>query len=149
MTYGTNIIAVDFDGTIVDRVYPDPELNPVPYAIEWLKKFQSLDVKIILSTLRSKKHLNYETNEMEDRLTPAIDFLKSHDIHIFAANKLPGQKDWTSSTKIAADVIIDDTSVGCPLIHPPGFKNPCVDWKIVGPETLTRLFHYDSITTKF
>ena len=38
---------------------------------------------------------------------------------------------WTTSPKAFAHVYIDDAAYGCPLLHPPGFHRPCVNWAAI------------------
>jgi len=108
------IIAVDFDGTIVDHenmVHNYPQLGkPVPYAIEYLKTFQDLDAKIILWTMRS------EVMNGDNHIDIAVDYLTNNGIRLHGINRNPDQH-WTISPKVHADIIIDDVAFGCPLIH--------------------------------
>jgi len=124
------IVAVDFDGTIVEHRFPEIG-EPVPGAIEWLKKFDDAGIKIILWTMRSDKN-------PQDRhfLTEAMMFCQMKGIKLYGANKNPGQ-DWSTSPKAYAHVYIDDAAFGCPMIDSaePG-QRPMVDWSIVGPAIL-------------
>ena len=45
-------IAVDFDGTIVDHVFPEIGAA-VPGAFKWLKRFKEAGATLILWTMRS------------------------------------------------------------------------------------------------
>jgi len=128
-------ICVDFDGTLVDHCYPEIG-QPVPEAIKWLKKFQSYGARIILYTMRSD-------NEKDGPiLTQAVNYIKAAGVALYGVNHNPAQDDWTKSPKAYADLYIDDSAVGCPLVQIKGFTRPCVDWKKVGPyvENLL-LFH--------
>ena len=49
------IIAVDFDGTIVEHKYP--EIGRIPFAIETLKKLQQERHRLILWSVREGKLL--------------------------------------------------------------------------------------------
>jgi len=49
------IIAIDFDGTIVDHRYPDVG-EPCPGSFEWMRKFQAAGAKLILWTMRDMAH---------------------------------------------------------------------------------------------
>jgi len=119
-------ICVDFDGTIVDHRYPEIG-QPVPDAIKWLKLLQRQGARLILFTMRS------DGGVAGNSLSDAVDYLRSEGVILFAINEHPGQEEWTSSPKVYADIYIDDAAFGCPLIKPPGFARPCVDWKEVGP----------------
>ena len=119
-------ICVDFDGTIVDHVFPEIG-KPVPGALIWLRKFQVYGGKIILFTMRS------DGQKVGEVLTQAVDYLEKYDIMLHGINHNPDQDSWTSSPKAYGNVYIDDASACCPLIRPAGFNRDCVDWSIVGP----------------
>ena len=119
-------ICVDFDGTIVDHRYPEIG-QPVPGAVKWLKLLHRQGARLILFTMRS------DGGVAGNALTDALDYLRSEGVELFAVNENPGQQEWTSSPKVYADVYIDDSAFGCPLIRPTGFARPCVDWNEVGP----------------
>ena len=119
-------ICVDFDGTIVDHRFPEIG-QPVPEAIKWLKLLNRQGARLILFTMRSDDGI------APNGLTDAVDYLRSEGVELFAVNENPGQEEWTSSPKVYADMYIDDSAFGCPLIKPKGFARPCVDWKEVGP----------------
>jgi len=120
-------IALDFDGTVVDHCYPDIG-KPVPGAVKWLKRLQRSGGRIILFTMRS--------NSLEggNFLRDAVQYLEKSGIRLFGVNRNPTQDEWTSSPKVYAHVYIDDAAFGCPLVQLKGFRRPCVDWKVVGPE---------------
>lgn len=113
------IIAIDFDGTIVDHNYPHIG-EPVPNAIECMKFFNENNHDIILNTMRSGKHLDQ-----------AVKYLEDNGIILFGINENPEQRRWTDSPKIYANYYIDDASIGCPLIKIDGFYRWCVDWEKV------------------
>jgi predicted HAD superfamily phosphohydrolase YqeG len=118
-------ICVDFDGTIVDHQYPEIG-QPVPNALKWLKTFNEQGANIILFTMRS------DEKKKRPVLTEAVDYLKANGIKLFAVNENPTQASWTNSPKAYGHFYIDDSAVGCPLIHPEGFSRPCVDWEKIG-----------------
>lgn len=120
-------ICVDFDGTMVDHQYPEIG-EPVPKAIEWVRRLQLQGAKIILFTMRC------DNEERGPLLQEAVDFLRMHRIHLYGINRNPDQDEWTSSPKAYGHVYVDDAAFGCPLTHPKGFHRPCVDWKKVGPK---------------
>ena len=94
------IIAVDFDGTIVEHQYPaiGPEK---PFAIETLKKLVEEQHRIILWTVREGKLL-------ED----AVRFCRERGLEFYAVNRnYPEEKDY-SERKIRADLWIDDRNLG-------------------------------------
>ncbi|BDD89043.1 hypothetical protein [Desulfofustis limnaeus] len=120
------IICVDFDGTIVDHRYPELG-QPVPEAVVWLKRLQSCGARLILYTMRSEEGVAGNT------LLPAVRYLQEQGVELYGVNHNPTQESWTSSPKVYADLYIDDSAFGCPLVRPPGFTRPCVDWKKIGP----------------
>jgi hypothetical protein len=122
---GEMIIAIDFDGTVVDHRYPDigPE---APGAISTLKQLSEAGHKLILFTMRS----GYPLGE-------AISWFIAFDIPLWGIQYNPEQAAWSQSNKCYAQLYIDDAAFGCPLIHPEGFKRPCVDWSIVSKVLLS------------
>jgi len=119
-------ICVDFDGTIVDHKAPGMG-EPVPGALDWIRRLQKQGAKIILFTMRSDRP------QHGNRLGQATDYLEEKGITLFGVNKNPDQDSWTSSPKAFGHLYIDDSAAGCPKINPRGFNRPCVDWSIVGP----------------
>ncbi|MDR3630437.1 MAG: hypothetical protein P4L42_08875 [Desulfocapsaceae bacterium] len=120
-------VCVDFDGTIVDHCFPAMG-EPVPGALKWLKRFNTYGVRIILFTMRSNSEM------FKTALTEAVAYLENNGVILFAVNANPTQASWTTSPKAYAHIYIDDSAFGCPLVHPRGFKRPCVDWSKVGPQ---------------
>ena len=112
-------ICIDFDGTMVNHVYPGVG-EPVPGAIEACKKFIEEGCNIILWTMRSGKTLD-----------DAVDFFDKHDIKLWGINNNPMQIYWTTSPKAYADYYVDDASACCPLIQVDGWNRPCVDWFVI------------------
>ncbi|MDX1279149.1 BT0820 family HAD-type phosphatase [Oceanihabitans sediminis] len=97
------ILAIDFDGTVVDDAYPKIG-KPKLFAIETLKKLQSDGHRLILWTYRSGKYLD-----------EAVEFCKSKGIEFYAINSsFPEEKfdEATKSRKIHADLFIDDRNIG-------------------------------------
>lgn len=110
------IIAVDFDGTVVDHRFPD--VGPdVPGAVDALRVLQARGHAIILWTMRSGKHLD-----------DAVAWYKERNIELFGVNTNPQQSSWTSSPKAYAHRYVDDAAAGCPMVKLDGFHKPCVDW---------------------
>jgi hypothetical protein len=118
-------IGIDFDGTCVTHEYPNigKDIGAVPI----LKRFVADGHKLILNTMRSGK-------ELQD----AVNWFKENDIPLYGVNEDPGQKEWTQSPKVFANLY--DATLGCPLIYPvkgflPGEDQvegrPFVDWKAV------------------
>ncbi len=95
------IIAVDFDGTIVEHKYPALG-KEIPFAIKTLKLFQKKGHKLILWTYRSGKELEEAVKFCEDR------GLIFHAVN----NNYDGEEfDNTYSRKIYADIYIDDRNL--------------------------------------
>jgi len=120
-------ICVDFDGTIVDHRFPDIG-EPVPGAVKWMKRLNKYGAKLILYTMRS------DSKMFKTALTDAKKYLLDNGVELYAVNNNPTQEDWTTSPKVHANIYVDDSAFGCPLIQPKGFNRPCVDWEEVGPE---------------
>ncbi len=96
------IIAVDFDGTIVKNEYPNIG-KPLLFAFETLKKLQDQGYILILWTYRSGK-----------KLEEAVDFCKSNGLEFYAVNKSYPEEVMsdTISRKVNADIFIDDRNIG-------------------------------------
>ena len=124
-------IAVDVDGTIVDHVFPELG-EPVPGAIEWIKKFREAGAILILWTVRC------DGERYGDVLTQAQKYCEDNGIKFKFVNE--GPQKWSDSNKVFADIYIDDAAYGCPLVENPRPKGrPYVDWSIVGPEVLAKI----------
>ena len=96
------IIAVDFDGTIVEDAYPQIG-KPIIFAFETLKKLQEKGHRLILWTYRSGARLN-----------EAVSFCEENGIRFYAVNKSFPEEDFNNkmSRKIHADLFIDDRNIG-------------------------------------
>ncbi|WP_347175509.1 BT0820 family HAD-type phosphatase [Polaribacter uvawellassae] len=96
------IIAVDFDGTIVEDAYPRVG-EPMLFAFETLQKLQSEGHRLILWTYRSGKALR-----------EAVQFCKENGIEFYAVNKSYPEEEFDGkiSRKINADLFIDDRNAG-------------------------------------
>ena len=97
------IIAVDFDGTIVDDKYPNVGAAKI-FAFETLKELQNKGHRLILWTYRC-----------EEKLDDAVDFCKKNGIEFYAVNRSNPQEDDVEpevSRKINADLFIDDRNFG-------------------------------------
>jgi hypothetical protein len=126
VTDGTPIVAIDFDGTIVDHRFPAVGA-PVPLALQSIRALIAMRWRVILWTMRSGKHLD-----------EAVAFLKRHGIEPWAVNSNPTQAGWTSSPKAYAHYYVDDAAIGCPVKRFDGFARPAVDWHRVGHMLLER-----------
>jgi len=96
------VIAVDFDGTIVEHRYPDIGKEKL-FAFETLKALQEQGHLLILWTFRTGEDLE-----------EAVAFCHRNGVEFYAVNKsFPEEEfDGTMSRKISADVFIDDRNVG-------------------------------------
>lgn len=111
------IIAVDFDGTIVDHEYPEIG-KPKLFAFETLKAMQEQGHQLILWTYRAGSYLD-----------DAVEFCKRNGIDFYAVNKNYPEEiyDDSISRKIIADIYIDDRNVG-------GFLGWSEIWKTLNPD---------------
>ncbi len=99
----TKIIAVDFDGTIVEDSYPAIGKEKL-FAFDTLKRLQQQGYRLVLWTYRHGKAL-------ED----AVVFCKKNGIEFYAVNSsFEGEifDSETQSRKINADYFIDDRNLG-------------------------------------
>lgn len=110
------VIAVDFDGTCVEHNYPAIGMD-VEGAVEVLRTLNKHGHRIILNTMRSGL-----------RLEAAVRWFRDRKIELWAVNSNPEQECWTSSPKVYADIYIDDSALGCPLIFLEGVRRPVVNW---------------------
>jgi len=96
------IIAVDFDGTIVEDKYPGIG-RPIIFAFDTMKQLQRDGHRLILWTYRKGKALE-----------EAVDFCKKNGVEFYSVNKsFPEEQfDGSYSRKIHADVFIDDRNFG-------------------------------------
>ncbi len=98
------IIAVDFDGTIVEHKYPRIGKD-IPFAIETLIRLQhEFHHQIILWTVREGALLQ-----------EAVEYCESRGLQLYAANKDFSEEDINSpgySRKLKADIFIDDRNIG-------------------------------------
>lgn len=111
------IIAVDFDGTIVEHRYPEIGREK-PFAFDTLKMLQKEGHRLILWTVREDKLLE-----------EAVDFCRQHGVEFYAVNtNYPEEQEAHQhfSRKLKADVFIDDRNLGGML-----------DWG-----SIYRLIHY-------
>ena len=98
------IIAVDFDGTIVEHRYPQIG-KEIPFAIATLKKLQEEHHLLVLWSVREGKLLD-----------EAVAFCRSRGLEFYAVNSnLPEEEQESTSIrsrKVNADLYIDDRNVG-------------------------------------
>jgi hypothetical protein len=96
------IIAVDFDGTLVEHRYPEIG-KEILFAFDTLRELQKQKHQIILWTFRSGK-------ELEE----AVEFCRLRGIEFYAVNSSFPEEKFTEdcSRKINADIFIDDRNIG-------------------------------------
>ena len=99
------IIAVDFDGTIVEHAYPKIGREK-PFALDTLRMLSSEGHKLILWTSRDG-----------ELLKEAVEYCRRGGVEFYAINSNTPQKglDFGKnglSVKVSADVYIDDRNVG-------------------------------------
>jgi len=100
------IIAVDFDGTIVEHKYPAIGAER-PFATATLRQLIKDGHQLVLWTVREG-----------ERLKEAVEWCEARGIHFYAVNADPSeelaeqQKGHSFSRKIKAHVFIDDRNLG-------------------------------------
>lgn len=97
------IIAVDFDGTIVEHKYPKIG-NELPFATATLRMLSEENHRLILWTVRHG-----------ELLQEAVDWCKERGVEFYAVNKnYPEEKvdNEDGYCKINADLFIDDRNLG-------------------------------------
>lgn len=96
------ILAIDFDGTIVEDAYPKIG-KPKLFAFETLKRLQKDGHRLILWTYRS-----------DIALEEAVAFCKQKGLEFYAVNRsFPEEQfNYSKSRKIHADIFIDDRNIG-------------------------------------
>lgn len=99
----SKLIAVDFDGTIVEDRFPQIG-KPMMFAFDTLKRLQKDGHRLILWTYRAG-----------DKLQEAVDFCKENGVEFYAVNASYPEEEFDggrSSRKIHADIFIDDRNFG-------------------------------------
>ena len=98
------VIAVDFDGTIVEHRYPSIG-KELPFAIETLRKLAEEGHRLILWTVREGQYLD-----------DAVEFCRNRGLEFYAVNRdYPEEKPEHNhhfTRKLKADLWIDDRNLG-------------------------------------
>ena len=97
------LIAVDFDGTIVEHKYPAIG-REIPFATETLKHLIRDGHRLILWTIRHGRTLQ-----------EAVDWCKERGVEFYAVNSDYAEQDVATeerSPKVKCDMYIDDRNVG-------------------------------------
>lgn len=112
-------INIDADGTCFTHDYP--RIGKDIGAQKVLKLLTDNGHELILFTMRSGKELD-----------EAVEWFKTNNIKLYGIQTNPTQASWTSSPKSLADLMIDDSALGCPLKYDASLSSRVfVDWEIV------------------
>ena len=127
-------INLDFDGTCVTHEFPKvgKDIGAVPV----LKELVANGHNLILFTMRSDVTEPYSKSheivtESGNYLTDAVNWFKENDIPLYGIQTNPTQHTWTTSPKSYAQIMIDDSALGCPLEFPEDGSRPFVKWDLV------------------
>ncbi|MCU0360262.1 MAG: hydrolase [Bacteroidia bacterium] len=114
----SKIIAIDFDGTVVEHKYPEIGKEML-FAFSTLKALQQKGHKLILWTIRTGKLLD-----------EAVAYCKQNGVEFYAVNKNYPEEilDESTSRKLNVDIFIDDRNVG-------GFVGWSEVWQMLHPES--------------
>ena len=117
LSENSKVIAIDFDGTVVEHKYPQIGKEML-FAFATLKALQDKGHKLILWTIR--------TGEL---LQEAVDYCKENGVEFYAVNKNYPEEvmDEKTSRKLNADIFVDDRTVG-------GFIGWSEVWQTIHPE---------------
>ncbi|MDQ2751637.1 MAG: hydrolase [Bacteroidota bacterium] len=111
------IIAIDFDGTIVEHAYPKIGAEML-FAFATLKELQKKGHRLVLWTYREGEYLQQ-----------AVEYCAANGVEFYAVNEnYPGEtKEGNYSRKLMADIFIDDRNIG-------GFLGWDQIWQMLHPE---------------
>jgi hypothetical protein len=96
------LIAVDFDGTIVEHRFPAIG-KEIPFATDTLRRLINEHHRLVLWTVRSGKLLD-----------EALEWCRERGVEFYAvnANNPDEEYDGTQARKIKVDLVIDDRNIG-------------------------------------
>lgn len=98
------VIAIDFDGTIVEHRYPSIG-KELPFAIDTLRKLAAEGHRLILWTVREGQYLD-----------DAVEFCRSRGLEFYAVNRDYPEEEKERNNhftrKLKADLWIDDRNLG-------------------------------------
>ena len=117
-------INVDFDSTVVVQSFPLINKADIGSA-KILRELVANGHRLILFTVRWDCPINPENNY----LTQAVNWFKENDIELFGIQCDPDQASWTNSPKSCAQLMIDDSAIGCPLKTSNLSLKPYADWE--------------------
>jgi predicted mannosyl-3-phosphoglycerate phosphatase (HAD superfamily) len=107
------IIAIDFDGTLVEHAFPEIG-KPINRAFEMVQKLKDYGHKVILWTCRNDTD---EALNGRKVLSEAVAFCKKQGITFDAINQNINGLGFNPIPKIYADYYIDDRSFGTHVIN--------------------------------
>lgn len=122
-----DVIAVDFDGTVVTHEYPS--IGRDAGAVPVLKELVDRGYRLLLLTMRDGALLEDAKRWFADR-----------EIPLWAVNTNPEQRSWTGSPKVYANLYIDDSNLGCPLKIMDGAARPVADWAKIRQQLIAEGF---------
>ncbi len=113
----SKVIAIDFDGTIVEHDYPRIGKEML-FAFATIKELHKKGHKLILNT--------YRTGSL---LEEAVEYCRKNGVEFFAVNKNYPEEEMNEKTprKLDVDVFIDDRNIG-------GFIGWSSVWQTLHPE---------------
>lgn len=113
----SKVIAIDFDGTIVEHDYPRIG-KEMMFAFATIKELHKKGHKLILNTYRTG-----------DLLNEAVEFCRNNGVEFYAVNKNYPEEEITEKTprKLDVDIFIDDRNIG-------GFIGWSNVWQTLHPE---------------
>lgn len=113
----SKVIAIDFDGTIVEHDYPRIGKEML-FAFATIKELHKKGHKLILNTYRTG-----------DLLEEAVEYCRKNGVEFYAVNKNYPEEELTEKTprKLDVDIFIDDRNIG-------GFIGWSSVWQTLHPE---------------
>lgn len=109
--YKKLILAIDFDGTIVNHEFPKIGYLK-PYAKQVIQRWKEEGHKIIIWTCRNQSEPEHP-EWTQAPISAVIEFLNKNKIPFDTVNSdVPNLGFWLQSRKVYADVYIDDRNMG-------------------------------------
>ena len=102
-------INIDFDGTCTTQSFP--KIGKSIGAEKVLKELVDNGHNLILFTIR----WDCPNSPDKNYLSQAVNWFQENDIELYGIQKDPEQESWTTSPKSCAQLMIDDSAIGCPL----------------------------------